>query len=418
MTATLLFQAIVWTLACCTTHGYASKKPPFVTRQDLCGIWKLSPCFTAGKDDDETNASIQKEVVVCLKDDGTFEPQISEDINPLLCRGGCWDYRDKTLVLATNRPPQQQLQPTTNTKEQVNDTLLVGKLAVQVSESLVETNLDRQLPIEHEIGDEEQQQDQETSLDVHLSIEQGEISTGKFIYPKKHKAFFDEPILFPRNSVGTFDMQQVLGNLNTRLKNQRAQQNNHHQPKLFRQADFYNRTFYLTASTHPVNPVYAQMDPRYDEDKDMMDIRVMPITFFPNNTFCAVGTEKILRGRFGVSASQEQEKLWFQVSLFGAGRSAPGSVYSQGRLLSKDDQRGYVGDIQGYTNKMNETAFFVKGEFYYGEDLLNPRKTRSFGSFTLQEMDDEEEYEDDEIGDAAKFDEQSVILDDDEDAFQ
>lgn len=367
------------------------------------------------------NNNIQRQVVIRLKDDGTFEPQmmISEEINPLLCRGGCWDYRDQTLVLATNRPHPQPGTATANNEETVNDTLLVGKLAVQVSESLVETNLDPPLPVNQETGDkkqkEEDRESSSSSLDVHLFIEQGEISRGKFIYPKKHKAFFDEPILFPRNNVGTFDMQQVLGNLNTRLQNQRTLQRN--QPPLpkFRQDDFYNRTFYLTASTHPVNPVYAQMDPRYDEDKDMMDIRVMPITFYPNNTFCAVGTEKILRGRFGLAVSQEQEKLWFQVSLFGAGRSAPGSVYSEGRLLSKDDQRGYVGDIQGYPNKRNETAFFVKGEFYYGEDLLNPRKTRSFGSFTLQETDDQGE-EEDEVGD--RSDGQSVILDEDEDAFQ
>jgi hypothetical protein len=56
------------------------------------------------------------------------------------------------------------------------------------------------------------------------------------------------------------------------------------------------------------------------------DVRVMPIEFFANNTFTALGTNKILRGRYGTTGD-EKSKLWFSVSLFGAGRSMKGSVF-------------------------------------------------------------------------------------------
>lgn len=377
------------------TQGYTSNKPPFLTHQDLCGVWKLS------------QSNSDKEVVLRLNDDGTFDPysQIPTKETETLCRGGCWEYRDQTLLLAADRPPQ----PTPEAK----DTLLVGKLEVQVSESLTES----EEPLLTE--DDAATAPPEVELDVHLTIPHGEISTGKFMYPKKHKEFFEEPILFQRNSIGTFHMNQLLGNLNARLKSEREAEQHKPQAK-FHKNDFYNRTFYLTATPHPVNPAYAAQDLYYDKDKAMMDIRILPITFCPNNTFAAIGTEKILRGRYGM-CGEERDRLWFQVSLFGAGRSAPGSVYSEGRLLSKDDQRGYVGPIQAYPNQRNETIFFVDGLFYYGEDLKNPRKTRSWGSFTLQETDDndaDDDEEKEEEEDAVDGNSKIAKWEDEEEAFQ
>jgi hypothetical protein len=228
---------------------------------------------------------------------------------------------------------------------------------------------------------------------------------GKFMYPRRHKAFFDEPMLFSESSIGTFAMKQLLGNLNTRLKRQHEEETNATAPK-FERNDFYGRHFYLTATPHAVNPSLAAQDKHYNEDNVKYDVRVMPITFHSNNTFTAIGTEKVLRGRFGITGS-EGHKLWFQVNLFGFGRSAPGSVYSEGRLLSHDDKRGYLGTIQEYQGGINNrTMYFVEGEFYYGTDLKRTNKAHSWGSFSLQEVDsvedqvdvgeDEEEEEDDD----------------------
>ena len=71
--------------------------------------------------------------------------------------------------------------------------------------------------------------------------------------------------------------------------------------------------------------------------------------------------------------------------MFGAGRSAPGSVFSEGRLLSHDDRRGYLGEIQVYEQN-NKTMMFVRGEFYYGTDLKRAIKPNSMGVFTMQEI--------------------------------
>ena len=137
-----------------------------------------------------------------------------------------------------------------------------------------------------------------------------------------------------------------------------------------------------------------------------------------------------MRGRFGISGDNG-DRLWFQVNLFGFGRSAPGSVYSEGRLLSHDDRRGYAGAIQEYQGGANnQTMYFVDGEFYYGTDLKRANKAHSWGTFSLQEMhDDEEEDEedddeesDDEIGNSfPTFDSEmseSQLRDDGDDSFQ
>jgi hypothetical protein len=97
---------------------------------------------------------------------------------------------------------------------------------------------------------------------------------------------------------------------------------------------------------------------------DDNDIRAMPIQFHPNNTFTAVHTNKILRGHFGVVVStaaatatttrENEQQLWFQVSLFGSGRSVRGSVYSEGVGLSHNDQRFYVGEILQHGSSSND----------------------------------------------------------------
>mmetsp|Transcript_67508 Transcript_67508/g.195166 ORF Transcript_67508/g.195166 Transcript_67508/m.195166 type:complete len:434 (-) Transcript_67508:64-1365(-) len=401
---------------------------PFLRRDDLCGIWKVGTRTldlpNACKDDD-------KEVVIRLNDDGTFDPytpieqeekdSLDDDLSGILGRGGCWEYRDETLMLALDRPENAD-------SSKVHDMVLVGKLDVHVSESLSMENPSSALEEEKEAEAQDKRRSQKApeDIDVHLSIPKGRVSIGKFMYPKKHKAFFDEPMLFKRSNIGTFHMNQVLGNLNARLKEEREAPPKP-EPK-YKKEDFFNRTFYLTTAPHPVNPTFAELDVHYDESKATMDIRVLPVTFYPNSTFAAIGTEKILRGKYEISGEQG-DQLYFRVSLFGFGRSAPGSVYSEGRLLNQDDRRAYLGSIQAY-DKNNQTCYFVDGEFYYGAGKEALRKPNSMGTFTLQEIDGEiiDEGEDDEDDSSAETEislgissipvQTDVSWDDIEDAFQ
>lgn len=413
-------------LVLCTVVGYT----PILKRQDMCGIWKLSkPNLNLPSSSESKTKNDDEEVILRLNDDGTFDPYTTvptenaplDDLHGILGRGGCWEYRDKTLILAADRPEN------TNSSK-VHDTLLMGKLDIQVSaclatdddaSSAMGNDDEQQIPEKNSSPSTPTLQEENNNVDVHLSIPEGQVSIGKFMYPKKHKAFFDEPMLFKQSNIGTFYMNQVLGNLNARLKQEREAPPKP-EPK-FHQNDFHNRTFYLTAATHPVNPTFAKLDTRYDEEKAMVDIRVQQFSFHPNNTFSAICTEKILRGRYGITG-EEGDRLWLRVSLFGTGRSAPGSVYSEGRLLSHDDRRGYIGRIQAYENKNNQTTLFVEGEFYHGSDWRQANKVNSMGTFTLQEIDveeaDDEDEEEDGIGIGGKEDMDDDPFDDIEDAFQ
>jgi hypothetical protein len=106
----------------------------------------------------------------------------------------------------------------------------------------------------------------------------------------------------------------------------------------------------------------------------------MPIQFFSNNTFQALAMNKILRGRFRINRNG---KLSFDVSLFGSGRSAPGSVLSEGLGLTHEDKRSYLGLIQE-----SDDRIFVDGSVVFGSDLGSDATTtrpEPAGMFLLTE---------------------------------
>jgi hypothetical protein len=414
----LLFCSNLFAGTTTIVDAYSPRHQPFIRQKDLIGIWKLThsnlqlPTTAPGStstDEQQTNDAneISDVLVFRLNEDGTFDPytRTPEEGDPtfhqILGRGGTWKYQEKALILAANRP--EGLDPS----NKIHDTVLSGRLQIQTSQSLPASD---QAISDHEETSADDancnsegstQDDSEADVDVQLSVPEGQVLVGKFMYPKTHNAFFDEPMLFHQSCIGSFAISQLLGNLNARLKEERET------PKpiaKFHKKDFYGRRFYVTATPHKINPSYAAADIHFDEDKVVHDIRVTPISFHANNTFTGQGTEKTLRGRFGI-AGEERDRLWFQVSLFGAGRSAPGSVYSEGRLLSHDDRRGYVGNIQTTLDpKTNQTLVFVEGEMYFGTDLKTPKKPNSMGLFSMQEIiteevdedEDEDEMEDEE----------------------
>ena len=83
-------------------------------------------------------------------------------------------------------------------------------------------------------------------------------------------------------------------------------------------------------------------------DQPVYNIRVLEVKFFANNTFATIGGmggSTVLRGRFSV-IGKEKDQIWMQILRFGFGRSVSGSVFSEGKSLSKDDEKAYWGKIE------------------------------------------------------------------------
>ena len=241
--------------------------PSSWSTEEIAGIWRLT------RNEEDTC------LILRLKEDMTFCQYDDKDNESLQ---GIWDYRkDNTLVLSME-----------------NTMLLEGKLLAHETKSMA-----------HDQG----------QVELHLSVE-GQVSKGTFLYPRHHPSYFD---LYQPTVIGEFSLRQVLGKLLVRPREQTVKE-----PR-FQPSEFYGKKFWLTVS--PVEskrllPLERE-DRRSVEDviqQEAVDIRLYSIDFFANNTFCATGANKLLRGRFDVSG---EDHLWFQVSLFGSGRSVSGSVY-------------------------------------------------------------------------------------------
>merc|ERR1712151_196621 len=134
---------------------------------------------------------------------------------------GTWDLRDGELILAVDRPKtskqipnsaqQQQTEAVSQQKQQ--DTLLVGQVVVIENKNY---QIQQQ---QHQ--QQQQQQSNETMsspsssssssssfgkdstasttmntavVDTRLSVPSGSVQVGKFMYPKNHPSFFDQPM--------------------------------------------------------------------------------------------------------------------------------------------------------------------------------------------------------------------------------
>jgi hypothetical protein len=245
--------------------------PSSWSTEEIAGIWRLT------RNDEEA-------CLLRLREDMTFSKYDEEDSESIQ---GVWGFRkDNTLVLALD-----------------DSMLLEGKLSAHETESMV---------------DEPSHSDQ---VELHLFVE-GKVQKGTFLYPRSHPSYFE---LYQPKVFGMFSLRQVLGKVFVRSNKQPRKE-----PR-FSMSEFHGKRFWLT-----VAPVQSQFEKSYDEEQkdertvedmirqEAVDIRLYPIEFFANNTFCATGSNKILRGRFGVYG---EDQLWFQVSLFGSGRSVSGSVY-------------------------------------------------------------------------------------------
>lgn len=345
---------------------------------------------------------------------------------------GTWNFDGKELILASDRPhiekeggngggdgPQNQNQ---NHLLQVHDTMFSGEVSVtQINEALADDSLPTDVF-------EEEERDSNTLApkdDIFLSVQNGVIGVGKYMYPKDHPSFFEKPNapIFQPQQIGTFELRQMMGVLNA-FNTDQPEEDAKVEPK-FLPDDFYEKIFLLTSEPIQMKRAkpkikWSKQAGGYVKEKDAgasivdqqpFDLRVMPIEFFKNNTFQAIGSGKILRGRFGLEGSA-QDKLWFAVSLFGAGRSAPGSVFSEGPGLTHEDERSYIGDIELWERgKANEgedesgatcndeedkglaRVMFVEGAITVGQDMGTDTRAIPVARFTMREVERSQDVE-------------------------
>jgi hypothetical protein len=273
---------ILLTILIDVAKGFSAK--PWKSK-DISGIWRL------------TTTPTEEQRILRIQNDGTFQECKDDDRGS--SRGllkGLWDYKESsnTFMMALD------------SKE--NAVLLEGTLEAHETEVMEDASLLNHDEIEKQVH-----------VQVNLAVE-GQVFTGTRLYPKSHPSYFE---LYQPTKRGTFSLRQVLGRLFVRTREETVE------PR-YKQNDFYGKHFWLAVMPLPAKNRGQNQQQQQDKSvsdvirEEAVDIRLMPIQFFANNTFCATGNNKVLRGRFGVN---EKDQLWFQVSLFGAGRSVSGSVY-------------------------------------------------------------------------------------------
>jgi hypothetical protein len=216
----------------------------------------------------------------------------------------------------------------------------------------------------------------------------GSVHKGKYLHPRGHTSFFDPPFLASPETVGTFHLEQSLAAFSIRGDPDAVgSRKNDVSDVTIHNSDFHHKKFIMT-----IEPLQQSKTRAQQTTHQPVDIRSMPVTFFANNTFCAMGTNKILRGRYQVRGSGETSdednplfELSMAVSLFGAGRSAPGSVYSEGLGLTHEDERTYIGAIQQQILNNYDQRFYVQGTVFFGTDLEEDARPEPVASFYLIE---------------------------------
>jgi hypothetical protein len=268
------------------------------------------------------------------------------------------------------------------------------------------------------------------TIDVHLSVPKGKIKTGRFMYPKTHPSFFEQPIVRPQ-SQGRFELRQILGEQNAKLEE------DDNLTELFRKKDLVGKRFYLSTFPLPKRRkkfekwdvtqskfVTEEYEPTEEEKKDEelqpgKNMQVMAVELFANNTFSTIyglGSSTILRGKWSI-IGEKRDQLWMMVYRFGFGRSVSGSTYSEGTSLTQNDEKGYWGIITEVVNggkdsierdpsDCDDKKIEVKGSVMVGWGL----EPCSVGRFKMIEIEDilEDEDVEDEEEDEDEYEEMSA----------
>lgn len=303
-----------------------------IERKHLCGIWKLEleNLSALGTKTRENN------VLIKIQDDGTFL-QCNDDDDDGNWINGCWEFQGSELKLALDR----KCSPSSR------DILLSGNIISGKSGSS-------------------------------LTVQDGKVHSGKFMYPPDNNFWRDfDNVMAASESSSSFSLHQTMG-FHRMMTASTSSESLEQEKKVlkFEPTLFFDKKFFMTI---------VPIEGKTTEAQDLQmaaDIRTMPIEFFANHTFQAVGINKILRGRFEIT---EDNKLWFKVSRFGMGRSQKGSVFSEGVGLSHEDERTYVGTI---LPEKARAVMKVTGKVTFGADLGSDARPEPVGTFIMTEVDD------------------------------
>jgi len=371
----------------------------------------------------KTSAKKEEQFMLKLSEDGSFQ-QTSDDASSSNKKNryflkGTWDFLDGKLILAADRPESDSSSAEEKKKSGGPDTILVGDVVATAEQKLKDNPALAQ-----------SSSASSSSYDVYLSVPNGLVEVGKFTYPRHHPSFFDQPIFKPMPT-GSFQLRQVLGNLNTKQEEKPP-------VSKFHKHDFVDKKFFLTS--HPIQPKKPKGRKRWsikynkfvhdapapspaDEKKQQppqkINIRVMEVQFFANNTFSTVaglGSATVLRGKWNI-IGEEKDHLWMQVYRFGFGRSVSGSVYSEGLGLTHNDEKAYWGKIskvqqaneeeKDTTNDQNTPVDSEAQQQELDEDIIQIEVKGSVldgwgleplpvARFTMVEKTEEDEYDDED----------------------
>ena len=230
-------------------------------------------------DDDNNDGGENEDIFLLLREDGTFvqyySPSVvgqsaalstSNEAFAVQEMKGYWALVDGKLILATERPKDIK---NVRAEGHHHDTILEGRIVAVSEYSLVENPalLEQQQQVTQQSNDnipKENSSDSATTAtdktnnnkddgvskskneDVHLSVPKGKVKVGKFFYPLNHPSFFEQPIFKPMKT-GSFELRQVLGNLNTHLP--------HDDDELvekFRKNDLMDKRYFSTSYPLPV----------------------------------------------------------------------------------------------------------------------------------------------------------------------
>jgi hypothetical protein len=106
---------------------------------------------------------------------------------------------------------------------------------------------------------------QKQSIDVQLSVPKGKIKTGKFMYPKHHPSFFEQPIFNPQ-SMGSFELKRVEGN--------KADKDEDEMIELFCKEDLEGKQYYLSTFPLPTRKKKDKWGDYIEEDEDYVDTTI------------------------------------------------------------------------------------------------------------------------------------------------
>lgn len=417
----------------------------------------------------------QTEIFIKLKDDHTFEQctalqfsdgadddnsleeklqnEVSKREKESFAWKGTWDFVDGKLILAADRPEKKPFSAYDDKDGDGGngsveaDTILIGKVAVQSEESLTDNPaleqkqmMEDQDTVQEETAssgqpDSSSSQPKKGTIDVHLSVPKGKIKTGKFMYPKTHPEFFEQPIYSPQ-SKGRFELRQILGEHNAKLADDEGDL-----VELFRKKDLVGKRFYI--STFPIKKrrrkfekwdvlesryVQQEYEPTAAEKKEEalqpLSTQVMAVELFANNTFSTLGglgSSTVLRGKWSI-IGEKRDQLWMMVSRFGFGRSVSGSTFSEGTSLTQNDEKSYWGEItqmeagdketiDGDPAELSSKKLEIKGAVMVGWGL-EPTTVGRFKMIEIEdalEEDDMEEEDDDEEEEYEEMSEDDLV---------